>query len=257
VNKRSGLYRWVGVDGTGSGLVSHAGGVTLVETVRVSGLDRELSAALAPWCKPAAVHNPAKVLCDLAISLALGGDCLADVAVLRAELGVYGCPVASDPTVSRTIDALAADADHVLARDRRRPGAGTSRGVAAGRRACAGRGHAHRAAAGDRRGRHPGHCTLAEVGRRADWAARPDRLASGHASHRPKGTTAPTRPAADHRHRGHAGHRIRHQPAAANWPTWNCGTVAAPAPRTAIRAAKDTGSISPDPPLGVRASSDR
>jgi hypothetical protein len=95
-------------------VVSQAGGVTLVETARVSGLDRELSAALAPWRKPAAVHDPAKVLCDLAISLALGGDCLADVAVLRAEPGVYG-PVASDPTVSRTIDALAADADHVLA----------------------------------------------------------------------------------------------------------------------------------------------
>jgi Transposase DDE domain group 1 len=114
VNKRSGLYPWVGVDGTGSGVVSQAGGVTLVETVRVSGLDGVLSAALAPWRKPAAVHDPAKVLCDLAISLALGGDCLADVAVLRAEPGVYG-RVASDPTVSRTIDALAADADHVLA----------------------------------------------------------------------------------------------------------------------------------------------
>jgi hypothetical protein len=54
------------------------------------------------------------VLCDLAISLAVGGDCLADVAVLRTEPGVYG-PVASDPTVSRTIDVLAADADRALA----------------------------------------------------------------------------------------------------------------------------------------------
>jgi Transposase DDE domain group 1 len=69
VKKRSGLYPWVGVDRTGSGVVSQAGGVTLVETVRVSGLDRELSAALAPRRKPAAVHDPAKVLCDLAISL--------------------------------------------------------------------------------------------------------------------------------------------------------------------------------------------
>jgi len=46
------------------------------------------------------VHDPAKVVLDLAVVLALGGDCLADVAVLRAEPGVYGA-IASDPTVSR------------------------------------------------------------------------------------------------------------------------------------------------------------
>ncbi len=60
-----------------------------------------------------AVHDPAKVVLDLALTLATGGDCLADVAVLRAEPGVFG-PVASDPTVSRTIDALAADAPAAL-----------------------------------------------------------------------------------------------------------------------------------------------
>lgn len=37
---------------------------------------------------------------------ALGGDYLADVAVLRAQPHVFG-PVASDPTVSRLITALA------------------------------------------------------------------------------------------------------------------------------------------------------
>jgi len=49
-----------------------------------------------------------------AVTLALGGDCLADVAVLRGEPGLYGL-VASDPTVSRTIAALAADAPAALA----------------------------------------------------------------------------------------------------------------------------------------------
>ena len=77
-------------------MVSQAGGVTLVEAVRVSGIDRGLSVALEAWRKPAAVHDPAKVVLDLAVTLALGGDCLADVAVLRAEPGVYG-PVASAP----------------------------------------------------------------------------------------------------------------------------------------------------------------
>ena len=88
------------------GVVSQAGGVALLETARVSGLDRQLSTALGPWRAPRAVHDPAKVLLDLAVTLALGGDCLADVAVLRGEPGVYG-HVASDPTVSRTIDTLA------------------------------------------------------------------------------------------------------------------------------------------------------
>jgi hypothetical protein len=114
VKKRSGFYPLVGVDAAGSQVVSQAGGVVLVETVRVVGLDRSLAAALAPWRKSAAVHDPAKVVLDLAVALALGGDCLADIALLRAEPGVFGS-VASDPTVSRTIDALAADAGRALA----------------------------------------------------------------------------------------------------------------------------------------------
>lgn len=60
-----------------------------------------------------AVHDPAKILLDLALGLAVGGDCLADVALLRAEPALFG-PVASDPTVSRTIDRLATDAAAVL-----------------------------------------------------------------------------------------------------------------------------------------------
>jgi hypothetical protein len=94
-------------------VVSRAGGLLLTDAVWLSCLDKELSRALARWRKPLARHDPAKVVTDLAIALALGGDCLADIAVLRAEPGVFG-PVASDPTVSRTIDALAADAERAL-----------------------------------------------------------------------------------------------------------------------------------------------
>jgi hypothetical protein len=102
------------VDAAGSAVVSQAGGVLLTETMRTVGLDRALSQALWPWRRPLAVHDPAKVVCDLAVALGLGGDCLADIALLRAEPGVYG-RVASDPTVSRTIDTLARNADRVLA----------------------------------------------------------------------------------------------------------------------------------------------
>jgi hypothetical protein len=106
--KRSGFYPCPVVDTAGSKVVSQAGAVLLTETARTVGLDHALSAALAPWRPANAVHDPAKVLLDLAVTLAVGGDCLADIAVLRADPGLFG-PVASDPTVSRVVDRLAAD----------------------------------------------------------------------------------------------------------------------------------------------------
>ena len=112
--KSIGLYPRVRTDTAGTAIVSQGGAVGLLETVRVAGLDRALSRALEPWRKPAARHDPGKILVDLALSLAVGGDCLADVAVLRDQPGVFGA-VASDPTVSRLVDTLAADAAKSLA----------------------------------------------------------------------------------------------------------------------------------------------
>ena len=109
----TGLYPRVHVDTAKVTAVAQAGGVLLTETIRAAGLDRGLSAALRPWRKPMAVHDPGKILLDLAISLAIGGDCLADIAQLRAEPAVFG-HVASDPTVSRLIDTLASDATAAL-----------------------------------------------------------------------------------------------------------------------------------------------
>jgi hypothetical protein len=88
-------------------VVSQAGAVLLLATAGRVGLDRELSAALLPWRKQWAVLDPGKILLDLAVSVAIGGDCLADISLLRAEPAVFG-RVASDPTVSRLIDTLAA-----------------------------------------------------------------------------------------------------------------------------------------------------
>jgi DDE family transposase len=118
-------------------LISSSGALLLKETIRVAGLDRRLSAALSLWRAGRAVHDPGKVLLDVATAVALGGDCLADVAAVRSQPAVFG-PVASDPTVSRLFTALAADVDEAVAaiRDvraqaraavwsRRRPLAGT------------------------------------------------------------------------------------------------------------------------------------
>jgi len=54
------------------------------------------------------------VVADLAITLALGGDTCSDLAVVRAEAAVFGA-VASDPTASRVIATLGADAGKALA----------------------------------------------------------------------------------------------------------------------------------------------
>ena len=106
--------RRVAVSADGRGLVSQAGAVLLWETMRVTGLGRGLSAALQPWRAPRAAHDPGKIVADLAAALALGGDCLADIAVLREQPDLAG-PVASDPVVSRLVRSLAADLPRALA----------------------------------------------------------------------------------------------------------------------------------------------
>src|SRR5665648_273204 len=132
VKKTTGFYPRVRVDAAGGSAVGQAGGVLLTSTVRAAGLDVGLSAVLGPWRPVGATHDPAKVLLDLAITLALGGDTCSDLAVVRAEPAVFG-PVASDPTLSRTIARLAADVDKVLpAIDRARAGARARVWAAAG-----------------------------------------------------------------------------------------------------------------------------
>ena len=84
-----GSYPHILVRDDGRAVVSQAGSVLLVETVRKIGLDQAISAALTPWRKPRAVHDPGKMLVDLALAVALGGDCLADIALLRSETAVF------------------------------------------------------------------------------------------------------------------------------------------------------------------------
>lgn len=102
------------IDGDGSGLVSYAGATLLLRTAEKTGLTSSLSEQLMGWRKPMTVHDPGKIVLDLAVMLAVGGDCVSDLALLRAEPAMFGL-VASDPTVSRTITAMAADAPKALA----------------------------------------------------------------------------------------------------------------------------------------------
>jgi hypothetical protein len=123
------------VSADGTGLVSQAGGLLLAEAARVTGLGQGLADGLARWRAPRAVHDPGKILTDLVMTLGLGGGCLADVAVLRAQPGLAGA-VASDPVISRLMTTLAAGA----AGDPQSPGRCPGAGLGAGRERRAWRG---------------------------------------------------------------------------------------------------------------------
>lgn len=119
--------------------------------------------ALAPWRRPRAVHDPGKILLDVALAVALSGDCLADVLMLQAKPAVFG-PVASDSTVSRLIDKLAAGGHRTLTAIRTARAEVREQGLEAGRRIDAGRGRP-----GDRGpGRGAGPSPLRGAGRRCD-----------------------------------------------------------------------------------------
>jgi hypothetical protein len=98
----------VKVTGDGKGVASHAGALLLAELADRVGLTAGLSAAMAHTRQRRSTHDPGVVLTQLAVSLADGGDCLADVAVLRSQPDLFG-QVASDPTVFRVLDSVHAD----------------------------------------------------------------------------------------------------------------------------------------------------
>lgn len=89
-----------------------------MQTAQVSGLAQELSEHLAPWRAARSIYDPGKTVLDLAMAIALGGDCLADVALVRAQPELFGL-VASDPTISRLIDALGDEPTAAIAAIRR------------------------------------------------------------------------------------------------------------------------------------------
>jgi hypothetical protein len=92
----------------GDGLVSHAGAALLAEAADRLGLTDALSRALAPMRERRGRHDPGRVVRDLAVMLADGGDCLADLRAVRDQQPLFG-PVASDATAFRVIDRIAGD----------------------------------------------------------------------------------------------------------------------------------------------------
>ncbi|MCX4818782.1 IS1380 family transposase [Streptomyces sp. NBC_01142] len=99
------------VSADGAGVVGHAGARLLADLADATGLTTAYSTALRPLRPRATGHDPGRVATDLAVTLADGGEAIADLAVLRDQAEVFG-PVASTPTAWR----LLADTDeNVLA----------------------------------------------------------------------------------------------------------------------------------------------
>jgi hypothetical protein len=102
------------VTADGDGLVGHVGAALLVGLADRLGLPAELDRWVGQGQPGRARHRAGKVLTDLAVMLADGGDCLSDLAVLRDQPGLFG-PVASTPTAWRVIERLAGADEQGLA----------------------------------------------------------------------------------------------------------------------------------------------
>jgi len=93
------------VTADGRGVVSHAGSRLLADLADVSTLTAQLGQVLAPLRRPRAVHDPGRVLVDLAVAVADGAETISDVAVLGDQSAVFGS-VASDSTCWRLLAEL-------------------------------------------------------------------------------------------------------------------------------------------------------
>ncbi len=91
----------------GKNLVSHAGTALLCELADRSGLTQAMSSAMSECGINWHTHDPGVVLTHLAVAIADGADCLADMAALREQAELFG-PVASIPTAWRAIEATSA-----------------------------------------------------------------------------------------------------------------------------------------------------
>ncbi len=96
----------VNVTADGDGLVSHAGSVLLAQVADKSGLTRALSSAVGEPGLRAGSHDRGRVVCDLAVMLADGGDCLADLRAVGDQAALFGA-TASPSTAFRVIDRIA------------------------------------------------------------------------------------------------------------------------------------------------------
>ena len=106
-NHGSGAGRWSSglvVSADGAGVVAHAGNVATRMLADQVGLTGALSSAMARR-RFTPTHDRGRVLADVAVLIAGGGEAIADINVLRHQSEVLGS-VASAPTVWRTLKGI-------------------------------------------------------------------------------------------------------------------------------------------------------
>jgi hypothetical protein len=110
--KRNRRFRRVKVTADGEGLVSRAGVALLRELTVDTGLaDGWTKALLDTYQAFPAAHLPGRVLADLAVVIADGGDALTHLATLRDQDKLFGA-VASDATAWRCVERV--DEEHLV-----------------------------------------------------------------------------------------------------------------------------------------------
>jgi len=103
--KRNSTRPRLWVTGDGKNVVAHAGARVLCDLADVLGLTDGLSAAMAPTKQRRRGHDRGRVLVDLAVMLADGGEAISDLGVLRDQPTLFG-EVASVPTAWRALEAI-------------------------------------------------------------------------------------------------------------------------------------------------------
>jgi hypothetical protein len=103
---RDGRRVTVEVTADGAGLVSHAGAALLAGVSDRVGLTGALSLRLGVLKARRRGHGPGRVIRDLAVMLADGGECVSDLGGVRDQESLLG-RVASDSTAFRVVDRIA------------------------------------------------------------------------------------------------------------------------------------------------------
>ena len=95
----------VTVTADGRGVAAHAGSRLVADLAEVTGLTAAFSEALGGLRRRRSRHDPGRVLVDVAVMLADGGEAISDLAVLRDQPDLFG-PVASTATAWRVLDRI-------------------------------------------------------------------------------------------------------------------------------------------------------
>jgi hypothetical protein len=95
----------VTVTADGRGVASHAGSRLLADLAEATGLLQTFGQAVVGLRERRSRHDPGRVLVDVAVMLADGGEAISDLAVLRDQPELFGT-VASTATAWRVLDSV-------------------------------------------------------------------------------------------------------------------------------------------------------